>query len=58
MRNTQYVGLISSEVVGTNRNLYKSVEDIKAQLNREIEKELRGYRNKKPLVNKADKSKR
>lgn len=47
MKNDQSMGLISGEIIGTNRSLYREVKNIKAELDREIERELRGYRNKK-----------
>ena len=55
MKRNQSIGFISGEVIGNNRSLYKSVESVKAELNREIEKELRGHRHTKATADDSAK---
>lgn len=45
MKRNSSTGLISDPTVGNNRSLYKTVENMQLELNRSIEKELRGFRN-------------
>lgn len=51
MKRNSSTGLISDPIVGSNRSLYRTVESMQLELNRSIEKELRGFRGNSAVTN-------